>query len=91
MKQMTCGFLIKAKDWSNRQKIGSLFMDQKHICDFMSETEPGTLVTINDEDYEPLGLKYETEYTIGWFLACTILFSYTRWTEFIYELYILNF
>lgn len=42
MKQMTCGFLIKAKDEANRQKIGSLFMDQKHLCDFMSETEPGT-------------------------------------------------
>lgn len=61
MKQMTCGFLIKAKDEANRQKIGSLFMDQKHLCDFMSETEPGTFVTINEYDYEPLNFKYENE------------------------------
>ena len=56
----------------------------------MSETEPGTCVTINHEDYEPLCLKYETEYTIVWFeqvryylVTSVILFSD--------ELYGLNF
>lgn len=33
----------------------------------MSETEPVTLVTISEYDYEPLGLKYEAEYTLVWF------------------------
>ena len=42
----------------------------------MSETELGTGVTINHEDYEPLGLKYEPAYTLVYFLAGTILFSY---------------
>ena len=56
----------------------------------MSETEPGTLVTINEYDYEPLGLKYETEFTLGYFeqvryylVTSVILFSD--------ELYGLNF
>ena len=69
MKQTTCDFIIKAKDEANRQKIGSLFMGHIWLEKFMSETEPVTLVTINDEDYEPLGLKYETEYTLGYFLS----------------------
>lgn len=49
MKHTTCGFVIKTKDEANRQKIGSLFI--RLLGKFMSETEPVTLVTINDEDY----------------------------------------
>ena len=48
------------------KKIGSLFIDQRGLGEFMSETEPGTCVTINEYDYEPLCLKYETEYTLGY-------------------------
>lgn len=56
----------------------------------MSETEPVTLVTINDEDYEPLGLKYETEYTLGYFEQVRY-YLVTSVVGFSAELYGLNF
>ena len=56
----------------------------------MSETEPGMLVTINDEDYEPLDLKYETEFTLGYFEQVRYSLV-TSWIDFIAELYGLNF
>lgn len=90
MKQTTCGFAIKAKDEANRQKIGSLFMDQRGLGEFMSETEPGTWVTINEDDYEPLDLEYETECTLGWFEQ--VRYSLVNsGIEFSAELYGLNF
>ena len=46
------------------KNIGSLFIGQILLGEFMSETEPGTCVTINEYDYEPLCLKYETELTL---------------------------
>ena len=48
--------------------LGSLFIGQRWLGEFMSETEPGTLVTINEYDYEPLRLKYETEYGLNFLI-----------------------
>ena len=50
------------------KKIGSLFIGQRWLGNFMNETEPGTLVTINEYDYEPLRLKYETEYGLNFLI-----------------------
>lgn len=90
MRQTKCGFVIKAKDEANRQKIGSLFMDYRGLGEWLHETEPGTWVTVEDEDYEPLDLKYETECLLDWFEQVRISLV-TSGIEFGAELYGLNF
>ena len=50
------------------KKIGSLFIEHRVLVEFMSDTEPGTLVAINKYDYEPLYLKYETEYGLNFLI-----------------------